>query len=143
MLLVYPAGMNGHSSARKRLFRAMQASDDGHPTCGASASKLGVREGKDVPVHGGIVHPGTGGMSVTPDDPARLPASFRPPSLGGVGKHQVFAIELSALPPEALGYRPDPDNPRDHGFVEPASAVSLDRLQQDLCGTRWRWKEVS
>jgi hypothetical protein len=53
------------------------------------------------------VHPGTGGMSVTPDDPARLLPHVRPRWLGGQGKLPVFALDFGLIA-APLGVRLDP-----------------------------------
>lgn len=89
-----------------------------------------------------MVYPMSGGMSASPDDPLHLPVSRRPPELGGVGKDPVFFIEEGALG-EALRFRPDPKNPRGHGFVEPALPMTVERYQQALCDTGARWSRLS
>ena len=86
----------------------------------------------------GMVQPGTGGMSVTPDDARNLPRHRRPVELGGAGKDPVFAIEAADLG-ERLLFRPDPDNPNEHGFVEPAAEVGVEPYQNALCDTGPRW----
>lgn len=49
-----------------KVYRAMKE-EDGMPKVGASATTLGVRVPGDIePDEHGIVHPGTGGMSVAP-----------------------------------------------------------------------------
>ena len=90
-----------------------------------------------------LVHPGTGGMSVTPDDPARLPPHVRPRWLGGQGKLPAFFyLEFAALAPP-LGVRLDPKHPERHAFVEPALMMTVDEYQAALCSTRGLWREVS
>ncbi len=86
---------------------------------------LGARAPIDIKVDpDGRVHPARGGMSVTPDDPGRLPPHFRPVSLGGYGKLPVFGIAVVRLG-ERLSYRPDPKRPARHGFVEPGASMPL------------------
>ena len=67
----------------------------------------------------GLVHPGTGGMSVSPYDPGNLPEHRRPPEFGGTGRDPVWEHHSDQLGPD-LQYRPDPHNPGGHGFVEPS-----------------------
>jgi hypothetical protein len=70
------------------LFRAMREDGNGNPEIGPNARCLGVRPGIDVPAKVGrnVVHPGQGGMSVSPDDPMKLPYFCRPPGFQGTGK---------------------------------------------------------
>ncbi|HEX7477298.1 MAG TPA: hypothetical protein VF331_05790 [Polyangiales bacterium] len=101
---------------------------------------LGVRPGVDIrPDAGGKVTGGIGGLSVTPDDPARLPPHIRPARLGGRGKLPVFEIQVATFGP-ALQYRRDGDHPDRHGFVEPASVTTLDAYQSSLGATQENWK---
>lgn len=125
------------------LYRSMKAAADGLPEVGATARTLGVRRGTDISVDGaGVVHSGTGGMSVTPDDPMGLPDHRRPPECGGgAGRDPVFRILRSALGRDP-SYRPDPANPTGHGFVEPARTMSIDDFQGALAVTRGRWGRV-
>src|SRR5688572_7304120 len=103
----------------------MKESDQGWPEVGASARTLGVRPGIDVPAVAGdeLVHPGTGGLSVSPDTPYNLPRHRRLPEFGGTGIDPVWVISDAELGPR-LRYRPDPDDPR-HGFVEPPGTMTL------------------
>jgi hypothetical protein len=126
----------------RRLFRAMRKGEEGFPSCGSGSSQLGVRPGADIPNGPDeLVHPGTGGMSVTPDDPARLPPHVRPRWLGGQGKLPVFQLEFAALAPP-LGVRLDPKHPERHAFVEPVSTMALNEYQAALCSTQALWREV-
>lgn len=109
----------------KMLFRAMWKDSHGRARCGTRASMLGVRPDYDIRVDStGHVQPETGGLSVTPDDPARLPPHVRPPHLGGRGALPLFSIEVAQLDAE-LTYRPDPKHPTRHGFIEPARPLHL------------------
>ncbi len=126
----------------RRLFRAMRRGDGGAPQCGSAGNHLGIRPGIDIPKSPDeLVHPGTGGMSVTPDDPARLPPHVRPPWLGGQGKLPVFALDFAAIG-ALLGVRLDPKHPERHAFVEPAMMMTVDEYQAALCSTRASWREV-
>jgi hypothetical protein len=128
--------------APRCLFRAMRRGDTGTPPCGSTANQLGVRPRDIQPASDEMVHPGTGGMSVTPDDPARLPPHARPPWLGGLGKLAIFRLEVAALPP-SLGVRLDPKHPERHAFIEPATAMTLNEYQTALCSTGPFWCEVT
>ena len=123
-------------------FRAMRRGTDGRPICGATGARLGVRpvdiETDDL----GQVCPGRGGLSVTPDDPGRLPVEFRPEVLGGLGRLPVFSIRASQLG-DSLGVRPDPRYPEQHAFVEPSLEMPFDRYQTELCETAPGWEEYS
>lgn len=103
----------------------MRKDEDGKPRCGAEGNLLGVRPGYDIQATNvGIVSEGAGGLSVTPDDPARLPPHVRPARLGGKGKLPVFEIPGQKLV-EPLTYRPDRDRPDRHGFIEPAHSSPM------------------
>jgi hypothetical protein len=104
---------------------------------------LGIRPSVDIIAEDDdIVKPGRGGLSVTPDDLAKLPLHVRPASLGGKGKLPVFAIAAPSLS-ERLVYRPDPQRPDRHGFIEPAAPMRLPDYQTALSTTRGAWKEVA
>jgi hypothetical protein len=124
------------------LYRIMK-SEQGNPTLprtGASASTLGARADKDItPDKYGIVFPGTGGMSVTPDNPAFLP----PNMLTEVqhGKMFVFEIDVADLLP-SLSYRPDPAKPLVHGFVEPIAPMAFDTYQTAIWSTQGQWRRI-
>jgi hypothetical protein len=122
------------------LFRAMQESPTGLPVVGSRT--LGVRPGIDVlgVMPTDSVIPGTGGLSVSPDDPLNLPVFRRPPLFGGTGKDPVWVISADDLGPD-LVYRRDPTNAA-HGFVEPARTIFLDEYQLVLSMTQLRWRKV-
>ena len=133
---------NDAVSAPLRVFRAMRADGAKRPLCGSESNMLGVRPGIDVfPDEGGNVREGGGGLSVTPDDPARLPPHLRPARLGGRGKLPVFEAPVIGLG-NSLGYRADPAHPDRHGFIESASAVLMEEFQAALAATAPAWKEV-
>ena len=118
----------------------MKATPSGVPECGPIARTLGARIPRDIqPDQWSRVHPGTGGMSVSPDDPMNLPPHRRPPPLWGYGKDLVFGIAASRLGAD-LEFRRDPQDPRNHGFVEPAFVVLADAYQRSLCATAERWR---
>jgi hypothetical protein len=124
------------------LYRAMEENGEGRPRVGPTARRLGVRPGWDIPVDDyGEVEPYSGGMSVTPDSPDRLPAFRRPPNHGGTGLDPVWEIDSDRLG-DGLVYRPDPRRPDFHGFIEPARRMRLDEYENLLALTRDDWRLV-
>jgi len=116
--------------------------DEGLPKLGRSARMLGIRLG----VHGDIevgddgrVHPQTGGMSVTPDDPYRMDFARRPRALGGRSNDPVWALDAALLPATLL-YRTDA--PERHGLIEPAHVMRLADYEAALAATRPLWMQV-
>jgi hypothetical protein len=121
----------------------MKQNADGKPSCGEKANELGVRPGVDITADAeGQVHPATGGLSTTPDDPRLLPPHVRPPSLGGKGKLPLFVLDVADLG-NGLTARRDPGHPRRHAFIEPAATMAIVALQALLCGGRESWEAVS
>lgn len=124
------------------LFRSMQSAEDGLPLLDASSRTLGARPQVDIPIDdSGMVQPGTGGMSVSPDDPRNLPPHRRPPGFGGTGLDQVFTIREADLGSD-LVYRADPANPSRHGFIEPMRPMTFQRYQVAIWATRTAWSTV-
>ncbi len=125
-----------------KLFRTMQTDASGRPLCGDGNLMLGVRVPVDVkPDATGLVHPGRGGMSVTPNDPARLPPHLRPTRLdGGMSVLPVFWIQRDDLGAD-LSYRPDVKKPLKHGLVEPSAPVALGNFQSALTATVESWEK--
>lgn len=136
-------------SAATVLYRAMQASPDGRPVCKNSMFGLGARKMDRPDGKGDIfpnpadrtVEPGFGGMSVTPDDVRRLPASCRPKSMGGDCKFPVFSIVDTGLLPH-LGFRRDLARPTEHGYVEPARRMLFEDYIAELARTSPRWVKI-
>ena len=117
----------------KTLFRGMQADPDGRPRCGSTARTLGVRVPEDIaPDDDGRVHPGTGGMSVAPDDPMRLRPHRRPRELGGTGPDPVFALPTAKLGASLAAHQDRPD----HVMVEPRVVVDFAFYIRALHDTR-------
>ena len=105
-----------------KLYRAMKVAPDGLPKTGLASRLLGVRTGDKAPNNdvkavdlADIVAPGTGGMSVAPDDPYYLHPAIRPPEFGGTGVGAVWVIDETDLPSE-LCFRQNMPN---HGMIEP------------------------
>ncbi|MGM0579016.1 MAG: hypothetical protein ACQEXJ_25070 [Myxococcota bacterium] len=80
-------------------------------------------------------------MSVTMDDPKKLPKHRRPQWLGGEGRDPLFQMWSGKLP-EALALVPDKEQ-RDslHACVTPRQATSFEAYQAALHGTRDKWQE--
>jgi hypothetical protein len=123
----------------------MIADVDGLPLVGRSARSLGIRtinEATDPDVFviaaDDVLQPGTGGMSVSPDDPNHLPPFRRPPALGGRGKDPVWVIDTADLGME-LQFRQDSST---HGLIEPAHPTMLKEFEEALARTRARWQRV-
>lgn len=120
--------------------RSMRDDGGGMPSCGSTASDLGVRPGIDIPVDAdGTVAPLTGGMSVGLGSPERLPRHRRPPRFGGTGDSPVWQMDSDDVP-EALSFRVDPKKPDAHGFVEPRSRMTLVEYQTALARSRSFWE---
>lgn len=118
----------------------MQRDDGGMPVVGESARRLGVRPEIDIePDTESLVQPASGGMSVSPGHPRNLPRHRKPPEWGGTGLDQVWEISEGELGDD-LVYRPDPDRPDIHGFVEPARPMTFAEYQGALAGTRLMWQ---
>lgn len=82
------------------------------------------------------VAPGDGGLSTVPGDPLLLPQSFRPRSLGGTGRHPVWSIDSSRLPPYELCPRSDRPN---HTLIETAIPTELATFQSNIARTAHEW----
>jgi hypothetical protein len=124
------------------IYRAMTVDEDGAPRLDASARTLGARPMIDVPGDASEgVETGTGGMSASSDTPENLPSHRRPASFGGSGADDVFAIGTLDLGSD-LTWRPDPDGPLGHGFVEPVRRMAFSDYQDALWATRAMWRRV-
>jgi hypothetical protein len=133
------------------IYRVMTV-DDGRPKVANSARGLGVRVGggpnDDIPVTvAGHVAPNSGGMSVAPtwrDLPEiRIPSRLRDKGvLFARGKDSDACwrmgegMFLAGVVAEGLRLRPDRP---DHGVVEPAIEVPLEKYATDLAATRDMW----
>jgi hypothetical protein len=117
----------------------MKRGEDGLPKTGASARTLGARCNIDIAINeDGFVEPETDGMSVSPPPPENLPYYRRPPEFSGEGKDPLWELDTGELP-EELSYRPDPDNPEGHGFIEPSRRMTFEEYQRAIHGTRGLW----
>jgi RHS repeat-associated protein len=123
------------------LYRSMKEGAEGLPLTGESARTLGVRPSIDIPVDkDGMVHPKTGGISVGLSNPANLPSHRRPIEIGGTGKDPVWCIGSCSLP-NGLEFRPDPNSPTQHGFVEPSESMPYKKFKNLGGSTKALWKK--
>lgn len=81
-------------------------------------------------------------MSVAPDDPKHIFHPLRPVALGGGGKHPAYGIDSDDLGP-LLRFRRDPDDPVNHGFVEPSRPMSFDEYREAIQATAASWRRVT
>lgn len=124
------------------VLRAMKLGEDELPKPGWSARALGARCNIDIPIdENGCVEPEMGGVSVSPPPPENLPPIRLPRELGGKGKDPVWEMETDELP-DGLVYRPDPDNPEAHGFIEPARRMTFEEYQRILHEARTLWRPM-
>jgi hypothetical protein len=124
-----------------RVLRAMKRGADGLPKLGYSGARtLGARCSIDIPLRedDGFVEPETDGMSVSPPPPDNLPYFRRPPVFGGTSKDPIWELETDELR-EELGYRPDPDDPDRHGYIEPSRQMPFEEYQRAIHNTRGLW----
>ena len=128
-----------HSGPARDLYRAMK-DDNGAPL--VDPNHLGVRTtGPHIDIESdalGLVHPGMGGMSVTPDDPMDLHRHFRPRSLGGRGKWPVWVIS-SARIADPLAARQDRPT---HWQIEPSFRMALAAYESALAETAPHWSRA-
>jgi hypothetical protein len=126
------------------VLRAMKVGADDKPKPGWSGARtLVARCSIDIPLHqdSGVVEPRMGGVSVSPPPAENLPPSRLPREMGGKGKDPIWQLETDDLPRE-LTYRPDPDLPDTHGFIEPAWVMSFMDYLKAVHGTRDLWTRM-
>jgi len=123
--------------------------ENGPPSVGSTNYQLGVRvyagAYSDVEIdESGDVHPGAGGMSVSPDHPTHLPYFRRPAEWEGkvTWQYPVWAISVEDLGSDQSGYRPSADTPTGHGLIEPARGMRFALYVEALEATGPRWKIV-
>jgi hypothetical protein len=121
-----------------RLFyRSMKHNSDRLPQLGESARELGVRPNRDIRVDPrGYVAPMVGGMSITADDPMKLPPHRRPASYNGTGRDPVFEIHGDSFG-STLSLRQD--GSPGHFLVEPRSLCLFSDYQAAIHATRPFW----
>lgn len=126
------------------VFRGMEPGPDGSPLVGRTTRRLGVRVPEDIaPDAAGDVHPGTGGMSVSPDSMWNLPHHRRPRGMqrGSTGpvEDRIYATDPADLKRQPLDIRPD--TPR-HATVEPSMQMNLANYEGALAATRPFWVQA-
>lgn len=118
----------------------MREDSDGFPVVADTATGLGIRDTDLDLDEQESIHPGTGGMSVSPGRAEHIPIEFRPPALGGTGRHPVWVVSQDRLG-ESLETRPDPDDPEKHWFVEPVRPMPMQQYREALWETREFWRK--
>jgi hypothetical protein len=140
--LIWPSDLSDLPPARPPsliVYRSMR-SRGLLPEVGPTARTLGVRP-NELPVRDGMVSPGAHGMSVSPGSPSNLPDHRRPVQFGGRSKDPAWGFKLDDLP-FGLTYVPDPQNPLGHGFIAPATTMSLETYESLLESTAPSWERV-
>jgi hypothetical protein len=128
--------------------------DGVRPQVGPSALALGVRvqpdPKADIAVDAeGMVEPRTGGMSVAPAwrllPVHRIPRRLRTKFPRAAGKNETALWRMGEGPfvegplADRLLFRPDPQQPDRHGFVEPMASMPIGDYQVALAATRDQW----
>lgn len=126
-----------------KVYRGMMEDDNGRPLIDGRNPRrcLRAKVGEVSLNQDGSVEPGHEGISVSPPPPENLPEHRRPECFGGSGKDPVWELDTDELP-NKLAYRPDPSNPDEHGFIEPAYRMTFERYQQALGETSELWRRV-
>jgi hypothetical protein len=106
---------------------------------------LGVQVPEYIaPDQKGMVGPGNGGMSVTPNSMWNGPNHRRPRGMrmGSTGKSYdyMYSVAGTSIPVDKLSVRLDPNRPEKHAFVEPAISIDLSGYETDLASTRNDWR---
>jgi RHS repeat-associated protein len=143
-----PARQPKGSEPRERkgpgVYRGMRVGPNGLPAIGPTKKSLGVvpgpGENADILVNGGIVKPGTGGMSVALITPLNLKEWRRPPEWGGTSKDPVWGINPALIVLNPL-LNLVPDGPT-HGTIEPSFEMSIGDYQKALGNTAPLWQLV-
>jgi RHS repeat-associated protein len=136
------AGSTDSNGKNLTLYRSM-INDNGKPKIEPRKRALGATIGGKnpdiVPDENGMVYPGQGGMSTSPDTPWNLVEPRRPAAFGGKGKDPVWSIGSDELPE---GLNPIRDKPT-HVTIEPAWPMHIDDFQSLLASTQNLWKLVT
>lgn len=124
--------------------RAMEE-DDGHPLLGSTATKLGIRKGKDIEVdEDGAVHrpeflPGEpNGLSCASTIDS-LPSFALPVSQGGTHKKTVvWRIDSDHLPPALIAEHDDDT----HISIGPEKTMAYNEFVDAIDSTASHWRRV-
>ena len=133
------------------LYRDMVKGDDGYPELGYTTKLLGVRIQGQTVDHDcphfditsdayGVVHPETGGLSVTPPEIEDTISSMSAKRIRKT-KTVLWCIDDSELGSHSLYFRADPNNPC-HGFIEPLEPMDGSDYNQGVQSTQKLWREV-
>jgi hypothetical protein len=128
----------------------MKESPTGGPSVGAGKRLLGCvpdlgaappdpNQRPDIAVVGGLVRPGTGGMSVAPGSPYNLPRHRKPPQLGGFAKDSVWELDEADLGPDLRFVADSPS----HGTIQPIGEMTIDEYQAALARTATKWRRIT
>ena len=142
-----------------RIYRGMKEKG-GLPMLGSSGTSLGVRlpdaahpEIKPdlVPDSNGEVHPGSGGMSVSPSiatlPPHTIPRRLQPYYRDAAGKDTLRVWRLGdgsfvdGPLSDGLALRVDPTKVT-HGYVEPAQSIRVNEYVAAVHRTREQWVDA-
>ena len=129
-----------------RIYRSM-ARDGDFPKIGPTAQTLGARVPGDIPEQGGIVQPGTGGISVSPSwrnlPTWRIPKRLIHLVAGASGKDTLHCWCMGEGPfvsgAISVGLQLRKDGPS-HALVEPSGAMTVDEYQARLAETQESWQ---
>lgn len=130
------------------IYRAMEE-ENNMPKLGMTATKLGVRKGKDIiPDSAGMVHrstfqPGSeNGLSCAPTI-VSLPAFALPVEWGGLNKRTVvWRIEPGDLGPRLVAQEDTSPGARRHISVGPATTMPFDEYSKAIEATRAKWQKI-
>jgi hypothetical protein len=131
------------------IFRAM-IEENGLPMLGASATKLGIRKGKDIVAdQAGLVHrpafqPGEkNGLSCSRTI-ASLPLFALPVEWGGLNdKTVVWKIDEAEIDPKLVARDDATPGRNRHVSIGPAMTMTYDELVLAIEATQSKWKKVT
>ncbi|HTI68551.1 MAG TPA: RHS repeat-associated core domain-containing protein [Candidatus Limnocylindria bacterium] len=138
-VMLSPVLLDDEDGTQRILYRGMSGSGspdllpDGEVLKG---TYLGIRP-KDIPdIVDGLVKPTFQGLSVTPNNPSKLPP-FALKKLAK-GEIKVWAITEQMFDVK-LGYVPDPTDPEGHGYVRPKILLPVGEYKRLIKESQMRW----